>query len=39
MKKKRYWRDAGWFIAGTFLGGIVLNFFGGIFGGLTKKGG
>lgn len=29
--KKRYWRDALWFAAGTFLGGFVLNFFGSIF--------
>lgn len=29
--KKRYWRDVLWFAAGTFLGGFVLNLFGGIF--------
>jgi len=30
--KKRYWRDALWFFAGTFLGGFVLSFVGGVFG-------
>jgi hypothetical protein len=29
--KKRYWRDAIWFAAGTFLGGMVLGFIGNIF--------
>lgn len=31
MKKKRYWRDAIWFGLGTFFGGMVLNFAGGLF--------
>lgn len=30
--KKKYWRDAAWFVAGTFLGGYVLGFLGGILG-------
>lgn len=34
--KKTHWRDLGFFVAGTFLGGYVLGFLGGILGG--KKG-
>lgn len=30
--KKKYWQNIGWFIAGTFLGGMVLRFVGGIVG-------
>lgn len=30
--RKKYWRDAAFFVAGTFLGGMVLNFIGGLFG-------
>lgn len=30
--KKRYWRDAGFFVLGTFLGGWVFGFLGGILG-------
>lgn len=30
--KKRYWRDVGFFAAGTLLGGTVLRFFMGILG-------
>lgn len=32
MKKKRYWRDGLWFVAGTFLGGTVFGFFGRLLG-------
>lgn len=30
--KKKYWRDAIWFIAGTFLGGYVLGAVAGVLG-------
>lgn len=30
--KRKYWRDIGFFALGTFLGGYVLGFIGGIFG-------
>lgn len=39
--KKRYWRDALWFAAGTFLGSWVLGLVTGVFGGAVggfKKG-
>lgn len=32
MRKKRYWRDAGWFALGTFFGGYVLGIFAKILG-------
>ena len=30
--KRKYWRDIGFFALGTFLGGYVLGFLGGILG-------
>lgn len=30
--KRKYWRDLGFFALGTFLGGYVLGFVGGIVG-------
>jgi hypothetical protein len=28
--KRKYWRDVGFFVLGTFLGGMVLGFLGGL---------
>lgn len=34
--KRKYWRDLGFFILGTFLGGTVLGFIGGLLGGKKR---
>lgn len=36
--KKSYWRDAAFFVAGTFLGGWVLGMIGGLLGGIAGRG-
>lgn len=35
--KRKYWRDIGFFALGTFFGGWVLGFLGGLVGGISKK--